>query len=80
MTGAEIREAMLRGVSRFRHVRTGREFSLDPLQACLLEDADADAVLLIGYPVQQHPRKRGRKWQWLAPKNLEIATKQGSAA
>lgn len=74
MTGAEVREAMKRGIDRFRHARSGREFALDPAQATLLEGDDADEVLLIGFPIQQNPRKRGRKWSWLAPKNLEIAS------
>ena len=74
MRASDVRAAMLRGVTRFRHARSGREFSLDPKQAMLLEGADADEALLIGYPVERHPRKRGRAWSWLSPANLEVAS------
>ncbi len=74
MTGAEMREAMLKGIDRFQHVGTGRVFLMDPAQECLLREDDADEVLLIGFPENPSPRQRGRRWQWLAVKNLQIAT------
>jgi hypothetical protein len=77
MTAAEIRDAMLKGVDQFRHVRTGRVFSMDPAQEELLRGPDAERVLLIGFPVNPSIRQRGRKWQWLSPKNLEpVALKE----
>lgn len=73
MKAAEMKEAMKGGVDRYRHVKTGRVFALDPAQWRLLAEYDDDAVLLIGFPIKPSIRQRGRKWQWLAPKNLELA-------
>jgi hypothetical protein len=50
---------------------------MDPAQEELLRGPDAERVLLIGFPVNPSIRQRGRKWQWLSPKNLEpVALKE----
>lgn len=72
MSPLEIKRAMQDGHDRFRVARSGRIYRLDPAQECLIEDNEDD-VLLIGFPEQASPRNRGRKWQWLAPKNLALA-------
>lgn len=71
-----MRAAMLEGKRLFRHKGSGRVFVLDPAQVNVLEDDDDGSdVLLIGHPAKAHPRQKGRKWQWLAPRNLELAEK-----
>lgn len=69
MTEAEMFEALERGHDRFANKRNGRIYRIDPSQRDVLEYTGA---CLIAFPEQPHPRKRGRKWVFIAPRNLEL--------
>lgn len=71
MTDEEVFNAMAEGKDRFQAV-SGRIYRLDPAQREVLKPFGSGA-LLMGYPEDTNPRKRGRKWAWLAPKNLSLA-------
>jgi len=70
MTNEEMFAALERGVDTFRNKKTGRVYAVDPSQRDVLEFSDA---CVIAYPVQKNPRKRGRAWTFIAPRNLEPA-------
>lgn len=77
MTNQEVFEAMERGVDRFMVKRSKRIYLLDPAQRPVLRPFNTADVLLIGFPEVLSPmqkrRRSGRKWSWLAPKNLCLA-------
>jgi hypothetical protein len=68
MTNEEIFAELEKGHDRFRNRRNGRIYRIDPTQRDVLEYADAT---LIAFPEVPHPRKRGRAWTFIAPRNLE---------
>ncbi len=72
MTPMEMKAALKAGHDRFV-TRSGKVYSLDPAQECLILN-EKDDPLLVGFPVKRHPRKRGgRNWYWLSIKGLEKA-------
>lgn len=70
MTDEEVFNAMAEGKDRFQ-TGSGRIYRLDPAQRDVLKPFGTGAVL-IGFPEIKNPRKRGRKWSWLKPKNLTL--------
>jgi hypothetical protein len=70
MTNEEMFAALERGHDRFTNRKSGKVYRVDPSQRDVLEYKDA---CVIAYPEFKHPRKRGRAWSFISPKNLEIA-------
>lgn len=76
MTNEEVFKAMEAGHDRFLSKGSGRIYRLDPAQRDVLVPF-TDDVLLVGFPETLSPRQQirrsGRKWVWLAPKNMDLA-------
>lgn len=70
MTEQEMFDAMERGIDLYVNPKTGRTYLVDPSQRDVLEYPGA---CVIAYPTLKNPRKRGRAWSFIAPRNLEIA-------
>ena len=70
MTNKEMFQLLEAGHDRFRNTRNGRIYNIEPSQRDVLDYKDA---ALICYPEIPTPRKRGRAWTFICPRNLEKA-------
>ena len=72
MTNEEVYDALMSGRTRFV-ARSKRVYLIHEDQADFLRPF-ADSVLLHGVPEKEPRMARQKKWVWLSPRNIKLAS------